>query len=120
MITLSIIPGEKIPTALSLAAALEKAVGDGAMSKVDELSSALLEMAQYDRPIRISHASWMEFNRKIRRSMPGYAASYVVSTETCSKLLSLVGGEDVKGLRALLDAAVSSGSHLLQIPFDSE
>ena len=120
MITLSIIPGEKIPTALSLAARLEKAVDDGAMSKVDELSSALLDMARYERPIRISHASWMEFNRKILRSMPGYTTSYVNPPETCSKLLCLVGEEDANGLRALLDAAVSSGSHLLQIPLDSE
>ena len=120
MIALSILPSEEIPTALSLAAALEKAVGDGAMSKVDELSDALLAMARYKPPVRISDASWMGFNRKIRRSMPGYAASYVIPPGTCSKLLSLVGEDDANGLRALLDAAVSSGSHLLQIPLDSE
>jgi hypothetical protein len=120
MIALSILPSEKIATALSLAAELEKAVGDGAMSKVDELSDALLDMAQCKRPVRISDASWMEFNRKIRYSMPGYATSYVIPPETCSKLLSLVGDEDTNGLRALLDTAVSSRSHLLQIPLDSE
>lgn len=120
MITLTIIPSENISAALSLATALEKVVGDGAMSKVDEFSSALLATAQYERPICISHASWMELNRKIRRSMPDYAASYVIPPETCSKLLCLVGEEDANRLHVLLGAAVSSGSYLLQIPLDAE
>jgi len=120
MITLSMLPIEKISKALSLAAELEKAVEEGAMSKVDGLSNALLDMAQYEHPIHISDASWMEFNRKIRRSMPGYAASYVIPPEICSKLIGLVGENDPNGLRALLDLAVSSGLHLLQIPLDSE
>lgn len=120
MITLSILPNEKISTALSLAAELEKAVGNGAMSQADKLSTALLDLAQCERPIRVSDKAWMEFNNKVRLSMPSYTASYLVSPETCSRLHNLIEDKELDDLRRLLETASSSGSHMLQIPMDSE
>jgi hypothetical protein len=120
MITLSIVPVDKARDAEALAAELEKAVSDGAMTKVDELSQALLAVTPSDRGIRIKDESWMELNRKVRLSMPQYTAAYLVDAETCSKLLRLIGDQEPNELRDLLEAVVASGSHLLQLPLDSE
>ena len=120
MIAISIVPSEKASTAEALATELEKAVSDGAMTKVDELSQALLAVSASDRSVRIRDESWMELNRKIRLSIPQYAAAYLVDAETCSKLLRLIGDDEPNELRDLLEAVVASGSHLLQLPLDSE
>ena len=120
MITLTIVTSDKVRGAVSLAAELEKAVSDGAMAKVDELSRAMLSEGHHDHSIRIEDESWMEFNRKVRLSMPEYTAAYLIDPETCSKLLPLIGEKESKELRKLLESVVASKSHLLQIPLDSE
>ncbi len=119
MISLSLIPIEKIRDARLLVDELEKAVDDGAVGRADELTNALLALGGDKRAIQISDESWMNFNREVRVKIPDYEAAYLVNPQTCSRLLHSIDMDEMENLRAELEAAAASNSHLLQIPSKS-
>lgn len=118
MIAVTVVANDALGAVAPIAAALARAVDEGAAGRADELSAALLTAARADRPTRVPTAAWLEFVRAAGRAGAGGAADHLIGPDACARLMNLA---DVPAeLRAALAAAAAAGAHLLQIPVDAE